>query len=75
METFREICAGLFAGAFIALGCCGYVMTGNYVVGAALFAVALLMIKQYDLCLFTGKVGRIHTVDEGIHCFIILLLN
>ena len=55
----RKILDGVSAGLMITIGCSVYLACVNKVVGAVLFAVALLTICYKGLSLFTGKVGYI----------------
>jgi len=65
----KSILEGLAAGIFIGIGGAVYLSCENKVVGAVLFAVALLSICLLGLQLFTGKVGMIvlsHTKADWI---------
>ena len=55
----RKILDGVSAGLMITIGCSVYLACVSKVVGAVLFAVALLTICYKGLSLFTGKVGYI----------------
>ncbi len=53
----RELFRGIAAGVMIGIGGAVFLASENKVVGAILFAVALLSICLLGLSLFTGKVG------------------
>lgn len=53
----KKISDGISAGLMISIGCSVYLACDDKVVGAVLFAVALLTICYKELSLFTGKVG------------------
>ena len=55
----RKILDGVSAGLMIVIGCSVYLACEDKVVGAVLFAVALLTICYKGLSLFTGKGGFI----------------
>lgn len=55
----KSILEGLAAGIFIGIGGAVYLSCENKILGAFLFAVALLSICLLGLQLFTGKVGMI----------------
>lgn len=53
----------VLAGVVIALGCVASLCAPNYV-GLILFAIGLLMVKRFGLCLLTGKAGLM--IEEGV---------
>ena len=55
----EKIGKGVGAGALISIGCAVYLSSTDKVVGAVLFAVALLAICYLGLNLYTGRVGFI----------------
>lgn len=57
--VFSELVNGILAGLAISLGGSVYIICENKIVGAILFAVALLTICLFSFSLYTGKVGYI----------------
>ena len=55
----EKIGKGVAAGALISIGCAVYLNCPDKIVGAILFAVALLAICYLGLNLYTGKIGFI----------------
>lgn len=51
----------ILAGASIALGCILFILTPVKILGALLFSVGLLNIRQEKLALFTGKIQCLRT--------------
>lgn len=63
----KKITDGIAAGLMIVIGCAVYLACESKVVGAVLFAVALLTICLKGYSLFTGKVGYLpesHSKDD-----------
>lgn len=74
----RSLSLSLAAGIFISIGGAVFLSCENSVVGAVLFAVALLSICYLGLYLFTGKVGFLaasHTGSEIAEVALTLLGN
>lgn len=70
--------AGISAGLMVGIGCGVFVSCENKVVGAVLFAVALLAVCFCGLNLYTGKIGFMaysHTKQEFITLFLGLVTN
>lgn len=55
----KALMNGIAAGFMIGIGAAVFLSCENKVVGAVLFAVALTVICQLDMMLFTGKIGYI----------------
>lgn len=56
---FPELVNGILAGLAISLGGSVYIICENKIVGAILFAVALLTICLFSFSLYTGKIGYV----------------
>ena len=69
----KKVCSGVAAGVCITLGCAVFLACENRVVGAVLFAVALLCICLKGYSLFTGKVGYIPENHEKEAVSVLLL--
>lgn len=69
---------GIAAGFMIGIGAAVFLSCENKVVGAVLFAVALTVICQLDMMLFTGKIGYIvnaHTKADVLATVFCLIGN
>ena len=69
---------GIAAGFMIGIGAAVFLSCENKVIGAVLFAVALTVICQLDMMLFTGKIGYIvnaHTKADVLATVFCLIGN
>ncbi len=74
----KALLNGIAAGFMIGIGAAVFLSCENKVVGAVLFAVALTVICQLDMMLFTGKIGYIvnaHTKNDILATVFCLLGN
>lgn len=74
----KALMNGIAAGFVIGIGAAVFLSCENKVVGAVLFAVALTVICQLDMMLFTGKIGYIvnaHTKSDILATVFCLLGN
>ena len=74
----KALCNGIAAGFMIGIGAAVFLSCENKVVGAVLFAVALTVICQLDMMLFTGKIGYIvnaHTKNDILATIFCLIGN
>ncbi len=75
----RKIIDGFFAGLLVGIGGCVYLALyeENRIVGAILFAIALLVICYNGYSLFTGKIGLIpeHYTKEDISVLLLGLFG
>lgn len=60
-KTLVTLVSGIASGMFVGIGGAVFLSCENKMVGAALFAVALLTICMFSLYLFTGKIGYLAT--------------
>lgn len=70
-----NISKSIIAGICVSLGCISYLSTDNKIWGTLLFIVGLFSVITYNLNLFTGKIGLVHSWLEALNCFIYLLGN
>lgn len=77
MDDFRfhAMLRAIAAGICISFGCICYVVVENHVVGAVLFSVGLLAIMEYNLNLFTGKIGLVKSPGDVFDAIIYLAMN
>lgn len=54
----RLFASALLAGACIGIGATAYLLCENRYIGAILFSVGLVMVKEFDLKLYTGYISR-----------------
>lgn len=74
----KALLNGIAAGFMIGIGAAVFLSCENKIVGAVLFAVALTVICQLDMMLFTGKIGYIvnaHTKNDILATVFCLLGN
>lgn len=74
----KALLNGIAAGLMIGIGAAVFLSCENKVVGSVLFAVALTVICQLDMMLFTGKIGYIvnaHTKNDALATVFCLLGN
>lgn len=65
----------IVAGMCISFGCICSLSTDNKIWGTLLFTVGLFSIITYQLNLFTGKIGLVHSWTEVLNCFVYLFGN
>lgn len=69
---------GIAAGVCIGIGAAVFLSCENKIIGAVLFAVALTVICQLEMMLFTGKIGYIvnaHTKNDVLATIFCLIGN
>lgn len=74
----QQLLSGFLAGICISIGCNVYLYSDNNIIGAILFAVALLSICSLKLSLYTGKIGFVidkHSKTDILNLFLCLIGN
>ena len=64
----------VLAGIMISIGCCMYAAAENLILGSFLFSLGLMAVIQYDLPLYTGRVGLVLQNDIKTNVILITAL-
>lgn len=75
MKGLRVCIDSIFAGAMIAIGAVAYLNCPNRIVGAFLFSIGLIVIMEFELSLYTGKVGYARHMLDIPYLLLVFLMN
>lgn len=73
-RSLKSMIDAVLAGVMIAIGAVVYINCPNRIVGAFLFSIGLLTIMEFELDLYTGKIGYMK-VSQWKQAITIFLMN
>lgn len=81
MKSYKKDIASLvlrsmLAGMTIGFGCIAYVLNiDNKILGSFLFSLALLTVLVQEMILYTGKIGFVENIYDGVIMIPVMLFN
>lgn len=68
MTQINESSKSILAGICVSIGCICYLLIDNKILGSLLFSFGLFTVLEYNLNLFTGKVGLVKSAKDVSDC-------